>query len=94
MYRAISIIFCLCHDFRSQAESGLASHYGGRGGGMTCAHWSRPMGSIVTVTTRSGPSIRCRVNDRFIRGRIIDVSMSAAHALGMMGDGVVHVLIE
>jgi len=54
------------------------------------------MGSIVTVTTRSGRSIRCRVNDRgpFIPGRIIDVSVSAARALGMMGAGVVHVSVE
>jgi rare lipoprotein A len=41
-------------------------------------------------------SIRCRVNDRgpFIRGRVIDVSISAARALGMMGSGVVRVSLE
>ena len=80
----------------AQAESGLASFYGGRGGGMTCAHRTRPMGSVVTVTARSGRSIQCRVNDRgpFIRGRIIDVSVSAARALGMMGAGVVSVSVQ
>ena len=54
------------------------------------------MGSVVTVTTRSGRSITCRVNDRglFTRGRIIDVSVSAARALGMMGAGVVRVSVE
>ena len=79
----------------AKAESGLASYYSGRGSGMTCAHRTRPMGSIVTVST-SGRSIQCRVNDRgpFIRGRIIDLSMSAARALGMMRSGVIRVSVE
>ena len=52
------------------------------------------MGTIVTVTYRSR-SIRCRVNDRgpFIKGRVIDVSISAARALGMMDAGVVMVVL-
>jgi rare lipoprotein A len=80
-----------------EAESGLASYYGGRGhsGEMTCAHRTRPFGSMVTVS-HGGRSIRCRVNDRgpFIRGRVIDVSISAARALGMIGAGVVLVSVE
>jgi rare lipoprotein A len=62
---------------------------------MTCAHRTRPMGSMVTVSYR-GRSIRCRVNDRgpFIKGRVIDVSVAAARALGMMDAGVVTVLLE
>ncbi len=62
---------------------------------MTCAHRTKPFGSIITVT-HGGRSIQCRVNDRgpFIRGRIIDVSMSAARALGMTRSGVVRVSIE
>ena len=58
-------------------------------------HRSRPFGSMVRVSYRSR-SIQCRVNDRgpFIRGRIIDVSIGAARALGMMGAGVVQVSIE
>jgi rare lipoprotein A len=81
----------------AQAESGLASYYGGHGrhGEMTCAHRTRPLGSMVTVT-HGGRSIQCRVNDRgpFIRGRIIDVSLSAARALGMMDAGVVRVSLQ
>jgi len=79
----------------AQAESGLASYYGGRGSGMTCAHRTRPMGSIVTVSYH-GRSIQCRVSDRgpFIRGRIIDLSMSAARALGMMQSGIIRVSVE
>jgi rare lipoprotein A len=62
---------------------------------MTCAHRTRPFGSIVTVT-HAGHSIQCRVNDRgpFVRGRVIDVSVSAARALGMMRSGVVRVFVE
>jgi rare lipoprotein A len=49
---------------------------------------------MVTVSYRDR-SIRCRVNDRgpFIKGRVIDVSVSAARALGMMDAGVVKVLL-
>jgi rare lipoprotein A len=41
-------------------------------------------------------SITCRVNDRgpFIRGRVIDLSVSAARALGMMRSGVVRVSLQ
>jgi len=50
---------------------------------------------MVTVTYR-GHSVRCRINDRgpFIQGRVIDLSLGAARALGMMGAGVVRVLVE
>lgn len=88
-------LLSLAHSAR--AESGLASYYGGRGhkGEMTCAHRTRPFGSMVTVT-HAGHSIRCRVNDRgpFVRGRVIDVSVSAARALGMMRSGIVRVSVE
>jgi rare lipoprotein A len=62
---------------------------------MTCAHRSRPFGSVIRVSYR-GHSIQCRVNDRgpFVRGRIIDISTSAARALGILQLGVAQVLIE
>lgn len=80
------------------AESGLASFYPGVGskrGEMTCAHRSHAFGKILKVT-HGKVSIQCRVNDRgpFIKGRIVDVSTSAARALGMMSAGVVPVRIE
>ena len=81
----------------AHAETGKASYYPGIGksGEMTCAHRSRPFGSMVRVSYRN-TSIQCRVNDRgpFIPGRIIDVSITAARALGMMDAGVVEVSIE
>jgi rare lipoprotein A len=87
----ISLATVVC----AHAQTGLASYYGARGGGMTCAHRTSPMGSVLTVT-HGGRSIQCRVNDRgpFVRGRIIDLSVSAARALGMMQAGVVAVSVN
>ena len=98
MYRtALTLALLLSTAAACEAESGLASYYGGRGhpGEMTCAHRTRPFGSIVTVT-HAGRSIQCRINDRgpFVRGRVIDVSVSAARALGMMRSGVVLVSVD
>ena len=94
---AIATAVLLSAVSAAHSESGLASYYGGRGhaGEMTCAHRTRPFGSMITVT-HAGRSIRCRVNDRgpFVRGRIIDVSVSAARALGMTEAGVVRVSIR
>ena len=82
----------------AHAESGLASYYGyGKAGKgeLTCAHRTRPFGTVLKVSY-SGRTIRCRVNDRgpFIRGRIVDLSVPAARALGMMSAGVVRVSVE
>jgi len=81
------------------AETCTASHYGYSGGrtasgermnprAMTAAHRTRSFGSQVTVTSqRSGRSVTVRINDRgpFVKGRCIDLSTGAAHALGMEG---------
>ena len=98
MYRsALAIVVVLSAASTVEAETGLASYYGGRGhhGEMTCAHRTRPFGSIVTVS-HAGHSVHCLINDRgpFVRGRVIDVSLSAARALGMMRSGVVRVSVE
>ncbi|MBR0842211.1 hypothetical protein JQ607_18590 [Bradyrhizobium liaoningense] len=92
-------IFSLSALSVAHAESGLASYYGygraGKGGEMTCAHRTRPFGSVLKVSY-SGRTIQCRVNDRgpFIRGRIVDLSVPAARALGMMSAGVVRVSVD
>jgi len=97
MYRTtlLAAVISFSTAFATHAQTGLASYYGGRGGGMTCAHRTVPMGTMLTVTTHAGRSIQCRVNDRgpFVRGRIIDVSVSAARALGMTRSGVVAVSV-
>jgi rare lipoprotein A len=57
-------------------------------GALTAAHRSLPFGSKVRVTNkRNGRSVVVTINDRgpFVRGRVIDVSPAAAHALGFSG---------
>ena len=94
---ALIIAAALASASPGDAETGLASYYGGRGHSaeMTCAHRTRPLGSFVKVT-HGGRSIQCRDNDRgpFVRGRVNDVSISAARALGMIGAGIVQVSVE
>jgi rare lipoprotein A len=90
------VVSVFCTVAVARAESGLASFYPGigRSDEMTCAHKTRPLGSMVT--SYGGRSIRCRVNDRgpFKKGRVIDVSTKAARALGMIEAGVVHVSLQ
>ena len=90
----LATILSLSTVYSVQAQSGMASYYGGRGSGMTCAHRTAAMGSVLTVSY-GGRVIQCRVNDRgpFVRGRIVDLSMSAARALGMTRSGVVPVSV-
>ncbi|MBV8751320.1 MAG: septal ring lytic transglycosylase RlpA family protein [Hyphomicrobiales bacterium] len=74
---------------------GVASYYGATG--LTAAHRSLPMGTRVRVTnTANGRSVVVRINDRgpFIRGRSIDLSHSAAQAVGMTQAGVAKVRME
>ena len=91
-------------------EQGLASWYGPGFVGKrtasserfvpckrTAAHLTLPFGTRLRVTNLSnGRIVRVRVNDRgpYVQGRIIDLSRSAAAALGMVRAGVVEVRIE
>jgi rare lipoprotein A len=92
------------------AETGRASWYGppyhnrkGSNGevynmhAMTAAHRTLPLGSIVRVTNlKSGNTALLRITDRgpFIPGRIIDVSLAAAHKLDIYQPGVADVKVE
>jgi rare lipoprotein A len=65
-------------------------------GALTAAHRTFPLGAEVRVTRLdNGKSVRVRVNDRgpHVRDRIIDLSSSAAAALGMRS-GVARVKLE
>jgi rare lipoprotein A len=89
------------HHMSSDASrtrgAGLASVYSGgltasgehmNSAAMTAAHRTLPFGTIVTVTNnRNGNSVVVRINDRgpFVRGRVIDLSPAAAHAIGVSG---------
>jgi len=64
---------------------------------MTCAHKTAPFGTRFKVTRLDGRgSIVCVVNDRgpYGKGFIIDVSISAARALGIIRSGITRVTIE
>ena len=91
-------------------QEGLASWYGGAldrhltasgerfdMNGLTAAHRSLPLDTIVRVTNlRNGETVSVRINDRgpFMPGRVIDLSRAAAQQIGMRHDGVAPVRIE
>lgn len=79
-------------------ELGIASYYQNpHYSGLIAAHKSLPLGARVKVVNLdNGRSAILRIVDRgpFIRGRIIDVSLAAASALGFRQAGLAHVRIE
>lgn len=91
-------------------EVGIASFYAHRFHGrttasgerydmhaLTCAHRSAPFGTKLRVTDlETSRSVVVTVTDRgpFARGRIVDVSLGAARALGMVERGVARVRVE
>ena len=92
----------------AQTQSGIASVYttkhgvktasGKRlnDGALTAAHRSLPFGTKVRVTNkRNGRSVVVTITDRgpFIRGRIIDLTMAGANAIGM-GFGLAPVTVD
>lgn len=65
--------------------------------GLTMAHRTLPFGTRVRVTNLENQrSVEVIVNDRgpFVPGRVADLSLGAAHQLGMVVDGVVDALLE
>ncbi|MGA8869954.1 MAG: septal ring lytic transglycosylase RlpA family protein, partial [Candidatus Acidiferrales bacterium] len=91
-------------------EEGVASWYGVPFNGhrtsngeiydmhaFTAAHRTLPFGSLVRVTNlRNGMQTEVRINDRgpFVANRVIDLSLSAAQAIGMVGPGTAPVRLE
>ncbi len=91
-------------------QRGIASWYGKKFHGqrtssgevydmyaMTAAHPTLPIPSYARVTNPANQrSIVVRVNDRgpFLHERVIDVSYSAAHKLGILGSGSAEVEVE
>jgi len=64
--------------------------------GMTAAHKTLPLGTYVKIKNLdNGKIVDVRINDRgpFVRGRIIDLSFSAAKSLGVIGPGTAPVKI-
>jgi rare lipoprotein A len=64
---------------------------------LTAAHPTLPFGTRLRVTNvATGRSVTVRVNDRgpYVPGRVVDVSHSAADALGMVGSGIAKVKLD
>jgi rare lipoprotein A len=92
------------------SETGIASWYGpGFHGkrtangevydenGLTAAHKTLPMPSMVRVTNlENGRSIQVRVNDRgpFEAGRVIDMTRRGAQLLGFINQGTARVRVD
>jgi rare lipoprotein A len=94
---------------QSRIFSGKASfyghHYHGRvasgarydPGKFTAAHRNLPFGTKVRVKDRrTGRSVVVTINDRgpFVRGRVFDLSLAAAKALGMTDRGIAAVTAQ
>ncbi len=65
--------------------------------GMTCAHKTLPFGTLLKVTNLSNDkSVIVTVNDRgpFIKGRVVDLTKSAARKIDMIHRGIVNVKVE
>ena len=65
--------------------------------GMTAAHPTLPIPSYARVTnTANKKSVVVRINDRgpFLHDRVMDLSYTAAHKLGIIGNGSTEVEIE
>jgi rare lipoprotein A (peptidoglycan hydrolase) len=87
-------------------EVGIASWYRDKrtasgerfnGSAMAAAHKKLPFGTMVRVVDlKTGKSITVRINDRgpYIRGRVIDLTVGAARALGMYHRGIAKVRLE
>lgn len=92
------------------AATGRASWYGAEFAGrctangdrfdpkeFTAAHRDLPFGTPVRVTNLdNGKTVVVTINDRgpYVKGRLLDVSLAAARALGMLRRGVASVLIQ
>ena len=92
------------------SEEGVASWYGDPFNGhrtsngeiydmhlFTAAHRTLPFGAMIRVTNLSnGMQTDVRINDRgpFVANRVIDFSLSAAQAIGMVGPGTANVRLE
>jgi peptidoglycan lytic transglycosylase len=64
---------------------------------LTAAHPTLPFGTKLRVTNvATGRSVTVRVNDRgpYVPGRVVDVSYSAADALGIVDKGIANVKFD
>lgn len=107
---SFALIMLFSMSIFAQTQTGKASFYANKFEGrqtasgeiyshhkMTAAHRKLPFGTKVKVTNlTNNKSVIVEVNDRgpFIRGRIIDLSRSAAKKLDFIGLGVADVTMQ
>jgi rare lipoprotein A len=64
---------------------------------LTCAHLTLPFGTVVKIASVDNPeqSVMATVTDRgpYVKGRIIDLSRSAAEELGIIEEGITEVVV-
>lgn len=93
-----------------KTQTGVASYYSSRFNGratffgekfdnadLTAAHPSLPYNTILEVTNlANNKKVTVRVNDRgpHAKSRVVDLSKSAAHELGMVASGVAKVIVK
>ncbi len=105
---AFFIVTTTQSDAQKRMQAGIASVYTTKQGSktasgkrlndgeLTAAHKSLPFGTKVRVTNRrNGRSVVVTITDRgpFVRGRIIDLTMAGAKAIGM-GFGLAPVTVD
>jgi rare lipoprotein A len=109
-YKALGKEYTPLTSVGNYKERGIASWYGKKFNGqrtsigetydmyaMSAAHPTLPIPSYARVTNlRNHKSVVVRVNDRgpFLHDRIIDLSFTAAHKLGIIGVGSAEVEVE
>ncbi len=108
LFAVVAFVVVLLAASQVQAETGVASFYGGKHHGRkmangqvfnqwsdSCAHKTRKFGTVLTITM-GNRSVRCVVRDRgpYIRGRIIDLSVAGARELGLIGRGIGRVSVR
>ena len=110
IYVALGQTYVPDTELKAFVQEGAASWYGRKFNGgrtssgetydmyaMTAAHPTLPIPSYARVTALdTGKSVIVRINDRgpFHRDRIIDLSYTAAHKLGITGRGQGRVRVE
>lgn len=109
-YHVMGQTYHVMDSAQGYKEEGIASWYGTKFHGrrtssgevydmfeMTAAHKTLPLPSYVRVTNLdNNRSVIVRVNDRgpFVSNRIIDLSYSAAHKIGVFRSGTAPVMVE
>jgi rare lipoprotein A len=106
----IDVEMSTAQEVKPEGIVGLASFYAAKFNGkrtasgekfsskvLTAAHLTLPFGTLLRVTNlRNMKSVIVRVNDRgpHVRGRIVDLSRTAAELIGITRSGVARVELE